>query len=151
MRRTSRCRHFLMRYTLVVGGARVPVAAEQQCSAASYFSPLGTTAKIDGFDSQSPAFRPQDVDPARSQARPMDCTQYNYQHQSNTFGASGYISCDAAAAAVAHDADLDAQNGCCNLGMSVWWESAVVRSNCACEKTYPPQCSLSGYIFYKCQ
>jgi hypothetical protein len=154
MRRTTRCRHFLMLCTLVVGSAPAAVAAGQQCSISSYFSPLGTTVKIDFFDSQSPVVHPKDLDPARSQVRPMDCTYSNYQYQSNSYGESSYISCEDAAAKVAEDGDLDAQTGCCNLGGSVWWESSVQRSNCLHQDPPPPPngiYSLSGYIFYKCK
>jgi hypothetical protein len=151
MRRTSQCRLFLTLCILVVGSAAAALAAEQQCSAPSYFSPLATTAEIEGVGTQSPALGPKEINPARSQSRPADCTYSNFQHQSNTHTETSSVSCDDAASKIAADADADARNGCCNLGGSVWYESAVQRSNCLVIKTHPPSYELGGYIFYKCQ
>jgi hypothetical protein len=150
MRRTSRFQLFLILCLLVVGSAPAAFAAEQ-CSVPNYFPPLRTAAAMDGFDTQSGAFRPQDIDPARSQLRPAACTCNNFQHRSNTYDETSYVSCDDAASKIAADANTEATNVCCNLGGGVCYESPVQRSNCLAIETYPPSYELSGYIFYKCQ
>jgi hypothetical protein len=154
MRRTSRCRHFLILCTLVVGSAPAAVAGQLMCSAQNYFPAVGTRAgEIDGLGTQSPALRPQDIDPARSQLRPASCTCNTFvQHQSSTYEGTSRVSCDDAASKIAAAANAEATNVCCNLGGGVCYESPVQRSFCA--DTCPPHggCyELFGYIFYECQ
>jgi hypothetical protein len=152
MRWTSRCQLILMLCILVVCSAPAAFAAEQQCSAPSYCPPLRTTAEIDGFGTQLEAFRPQDIDPARSQLRPAGCTCGYIQYQSNTYDEASYVSCDDAASKIAADANAEATDFCCNAGGRVCYESPVQRSGCVVALSFwTPRYLLSGYIFYKCQ
>jgi hypothetical protein len=158
MRRTSRCQLFLMLCILAVVSAPAAVAADPLYFAPSEFSPLATQgdfsrlaprAELAGPSTQATESRPQDIDPARSQIRPLDCTFSNYQHKSATHGAQSHLSCDDAFNQIAAAADGDAQTGCCNLYGAVWYESSVQGT---CYYEYPPGLYVAGgYINYTCK
>jgi hypothetical protein len=147
MCRNARCRLFLILSILVVSSAPAAVAAESLCAAPIYLPPAGTRAVLDGFSTQAAVFRPQDVDPARSRLRPTSCTNNNWQYQSARYHETGET-CHDGAVKVAADADAEAQNACCNLGGSVWYESLLVDATCI--GCIPPGYCVSGFIYYKC-
>jgi len=146
MCRTTRCQLFLILSILVVSSAPAAVAAEALCAATTYLPPVGTRAVLDGFDTQAAVSRPQDVDPARSQLRPTSCGNDPIQFQTAAHDEMSYISCADAASKVAADADADANNGCCNLGGSVSWESIVYAACNGCNGAW----CAHGWKYYKC-
>lgn len=155
MRWTSRCRHFLMLCTLVVGSAPAAVAGQLMCSAQNYIPAFGTRAgEIDGFGPQSPALRPQDIDPARSQLPLEGCTCNPFQHKSSTYQETSLVSCDDAASKIAAAANAEAASFCCNYGGGVCYESPVQRvglCNIRPDPPWPTVYVLNGYIFFECQ